>query len=530
MVMLPLGRFLAGTPCWPLHKQFRRTVFIAAVALFFVVVLQLRYHGSPLRRAPPEPKPYHVNTIDDDNEPRTMVTSSAFHPISFPPGHNKTLQELCASFPRHLLARIQPVLKTGFTDEPGRMPSQMESCSACFQPGDLLIFSDLDDTYQGHEIIDILATLPRSYHEFESFKPYFEQKRLRDSGDAVTNPDALKAIDGWKLDKFKFLPQVQQAWQMKPNRDFYVFYETDTYVFWDPLLRFLDTLDPETPLYLGSASPGRGDEFGRNTLFANGGPGYVLSRAAVKQLLQRKIGPTGAYLDPPFAEKYRYLMHDAECCGDSALGFALWQNGIQMQALYPMFAQHPIQHLPFDAMRWCSPLFTLHKTSFDDMRALFQWEFTSRSNDIDVQYAMRHQDLWEFQKPGSEMRRTNWRNDDRFGRKVENVSIATGEECEAHCRSLGECFMWSWRGNALKECFVSEGVMLYGQEAQPEEIERKKEADPDKTEQEEGAPEEVERIPVTYMSGWIVDKVKEWKTNHDCNDTLWLSHSFSRMF
>lgn len=133
---------------------------------------------------------------------------------------------------------------------------------------------------------------------------------------------------------------------------------------------------------MGSASPGREDEFGRSTRFANGGPSYVLSRAAIKQLLHRRTSSTGFYLDPPFAEKHRGLMHDGECCGDSALGYAIWQSGIQMQALYPMFAQHPMQHLPFDAMRWCTPLFTLHKTSFDDMRAIFQWEFTARSNDV----------------------------------------------------------------------------------------------------------------------------------------------------
>ncbi len=226
--MLSVGKFLAGVPRWPVHKQFRRPVLIALVALFFVAILQISYHGNPLARKLRKPEPYHVGITEDNNEPRVMVTSSAFHPISFPPGHNKTLKQLCASFPHHLLARIQPVLKTGFTDEPGRMPSQMESCSACFEPGDLLIFSDLDDTYKGHEIIDVLATLPKSYHTFDQFKPYFEQKRLRDSGDA--DPDALRAINGWKLDKFKFLPQVEKAWEMRPNRDFYVFYETDTSV------------------------------------------------------------------------------------------------------------------------------------------------------------------------------------------------------------------------------------------------------------------------------------------------------------
>lgn len=123
---------------------------------------------------------------------------------------------------------------------------------------------------------------------------------------------------------------------------------------------------------------------------------------------------------------------------------------------------------------------------------------------------MRHRDLWDFNKPGSESRRDNWRNDDRFGRQVEgDVGVATQQDCEAHCRSLTECFMWMWRGDDLKECFVSEGVVLHGQEAQPE---------------------QVDGMQVKYTSGWMVDKMKAWKADHECDDTLWMSHSFGRIF
>ncbi|KAJ3496004.1 hypothetical protein NLG97_g2981 [Lecanicillium saksenae] len=499
-----MARLLARVPLWSFNKHFRRTIAIAFTTLFFVAILQIqiyRYATTPPKRAPNEA--YYVKTIEDHNEPYTMSTSSSFNPIAFPAGNNMTLKQLCASFPHHLLDKVQPVLKTGFTDAPGRMLSQMESCSACFEPGELLIFSDLDDTFQGHKVIDVLATLPQSYHTFRKFRSYLEQKRLRNSG---ASPAAFKKIDGWSLDKFKFIAQVEQAWKLKPDRDFYVFYETDTYVFWDPLLRFLNTLDPDTPLYMGSASPGRIDEFGRKTWFANGGPGYVLSRATIKQMLRRRVNSAGQYADPPLADRYRDLLNDDECCGDSALGYVIWESGVQMQSLYPMFSQHPFQYIPYDAMRWCSPLFSLHKASFDEMRALFRWEFTTRSNE----HATRHSDVWEFYKPGSEPLRNNWRNDDRFSHKVDiEGGIATKDACEAHCKSLDECFMWMWNGDALKECFVSERVVIYGQEAEPERVHWKM---------------------ANYTSGWIVDKVEKWRDEHKCSDTEWFAHSFSRIF
>lgn len=171
-------------------------------------------------------KPY-IPLWPDVLEPYRFVTTSDFRPVSMSP-HNKTMEELCESFPNHLLKTIQPVLKTGLTDDPNRMPGQFDGASACFKPGELLVFSDAPDNMSGHEVIDILSLLPETYHSFSEFKPYLEQRRMLENGSAATNPEILKTINGWKLDRFKFLPAVEQAWLMKPNRDFYVFYESDT--------------------------------------------------------------------------------------------------------------------------------------------------------------------------------------------------------------------------------------------------------------------------------------------------------------
>lgn len=194
-------------------KRFMRVV----LGIFLVFFL---FRLSKWRR------PY-IPLWPDILEPYHVATTSDFSPVSTSP-HNKTITELCESFPHHLLTKIQPVLKTGFTDDPVRMPSQLEGASACFKPGDLLIFSDGEDTMDGHQIIDILDYLPDSYNDMPDFQPYLEQKRMRENGSAKSNPEMLKTIDGWKLDKFKFLPSVEQAWLQKPNRDFYVFYESDT--------------------------------------------------------------------------------------------------------------------------------------------------------------------------------------------------------------------------------------------------------------------------------------------------------------
>lgn len=153
------------------------------------------------------------------------------------------------------------------------------------------------------------------------------------------------------------------------------------YVFWDSIFRFLQTLDPEVPLYMGSATLGQRDDVGYWTSFANGGPGYVISRGAIKKLLHRQTDSIGRYVGPTFNEKWRHEL-PRNGCGDSILGLVLWKSGVEMQSLYPMFTQHVFHTLPFDAMRWCSPLFTYHKPSPIQMRELARWEFGARRYDV----------------------------------------------------------------------------------------------------------------------------------------------------
>lgn len=154
-----------------------------------------------------------------------------------------------------------------------------------------------------------------------------------------------------------------------------------SYVFWDSIFQFLKTLDPEVPLYLGSATPGQRDDVGYGTHFANGGPGYVLSRGAMKKLLHRETDRIGRFIGPNFHDKWREEVA-RERCGDSILGMVLWKSGIEMQSLYPMFTQHVFHTLPFDLMRWCSPIFTFHKPVPDQMHNVSRFEYGIRSHDV----------------------------------------------------------------------------------------------------------------------------------------------------
>ncbi|KAK1251387.1 hypothetical protein MKX07_006866 [Trichoderma sp. CBMAI-0711] len=188
--------------------------------MFSVVLFNFREQ----EKAPTWPYQIYPRTNDSNHH-----TVSEFLPTSAHP-ETDSVPELCKSFPKHVLSRIQPVLKTGHGDDKERLNAQMDSTSACFTPDELIVFSDLDEEIRDHHAIDVLAHLPSSHYNatvFKMWEEYLAQKEMQSNGTLDTEAQ-VKHINGWALDKFKFLPMMERAWAMKPDRDFYVFYETDT--------------------------------------------------------------------------------------------------------------------------------------------------------------------------------------------------------------------------------------------------------------------------------------------------------------
>lgn len=77
---------------------------------------------------------------------------------------------------------------------------------------------------------------------------------------------------------------------MRPEKRWYVFYEDDTYIVWDNMFRLLANFDPDMPWYFGSPSPGA-----RGLWIANGGPGHVLSREAIRRVVEDDFDDNSAF-------------------------------------------------------------------------------------------------------------------------------------------------------------------------------------------------------------------------------------------
>nr|KAJ3404280.1 hypothetical protein HK105_003929 [Polyrhizophydium stewartii] len=114
-------------------------------------------------------------------------------------------------------------------------------------------------------------------------------------GDAAAQAvtEAATTVDestlGWQADAHKNLPGFRELFSRFPDADWFVMIDDDTFMFMDNLQRSLAHLDPDGEHYIGSRTMFFGCDgvtrMGDGPGFAHGGSGIVLSRGAIKRLV-----------------------------------------------------------------------------------------------------------------------------------------------------------------------------------------------------------------------------------------------------
>ncbi|KAF2123101.1 hypothetical protein BDV96DRAFT_639647 [Lophiotrema nucula] len=289
-------------------------------------------------------------------------TKSFFPPLRSSGGSIEP--DYCEGFPTQLLENIQVVLKTGAGDSP-KNKAHLSTVTSCIN--NLIIVSDHDEKIGDNLVIDILGTLPASYGVNNTdFEAYAAHKKQHAEGDMVSYSQA-----GWKLDRFKFLPMIDKAYELNPKASWYVFLESDVYFFWDTLFRLLDQMDPALPHYIGSPVAGSNDRY-----FAYGGAGFVLSQGLMEKLYPAKPGVAAGTPSNKLSVQYEQWAKE-DCCGDAVLGYAILNStGTRLEALYPTFSGDELKNIKIDRDRWCVPLLSLHRVGPDQMEQLWKWERT----------------------------------------------------------------------------------------------------------------------------------------------------------
>lgn len=219
-----------------------------------------------------------------------------------------------------------------------------------------------------YHIYDALAEFEESAKAHNSdFDLYRDQKECPVSQKSCIDArsDTQKA---WNLDKYKFLPMMEQTWRLRPGRDWYIFAEADTYVFWANMVQWLRTqshLSPRERVYLGSRS------FIGGTPFAHGGSGYVISGTLLKHLIEYHPGVVKQY----------NVKGATECCGDLMLAQALEEyENVKIRQSWPLFNGEKPSTLPYGPGHWCEPILTMHHMNAEEISNVWQFEETRKTD------------------------------------------------------------------------------------------------------------------------------------------------------
>lgn len=339
----------------------------------------------------------------------------------------------CGREPRDL-DDVFVVIKTGATESQKRIPVHLRTTLQCVPH--FAIFSDYEETIDGVQVHDILKNVSRTTMEKEpEFKLYQRLQEVgregltdEEWGDDTNGPLGKTNNPGWKLDKWKFLPMIDSALELKPDAKWYVFAEADTYVTWPNLANWLAHLDHTEPYYIGSPM-----QIG-NELFAYGGAGIILSSRTMQRLSSYRAR----------AEKEMDEMTAEEWAGDCVLARALGQVRVSLTWAWPMMltvTPPELDHFSegYGRQPWCYPAISYHHMSPKDIEDMWHFDrewFSSGKNAL-----LLHADVFrKYIHNASLSERRDW--DNLSGVKVD--SVLSTEACHEACRHDSDCLQWSF--------------------------------------------------------------------------------------
>ncbi|KAH6656890.1 hypothetical protein BKA67DRAFT_655195 [Truncatella angustata] len=403
------------------------------------------------------------------------------------------------------MSNILLIMKTGASEAYEKVPTQLVTTLRCHD--DFLIFSDMKQSIAGVDIHDSLETmLPEAMEGNPDFDLYRRQKACAvDQEKCNKEAEGSSSSEGWSLDKYKNIHIAERVYDMRPDYDWYITVDADTYVLWPNLVQLLSTLDPSQKHYIGSVTMIGDFPFG------HGGSGYILSQAAMKAFVEE---------NPGVASKYD-VQTQKTCCGDYMFAKALNDTtGIKVQNVWPTINGEKPFTLPFGPSEWCQPIATMHHMNSEEISTF--WEFEKRfyeSQEPTSNHTLLLKDIYEeFSRPRLEAKREDWDNlsEDVYylnakANKYETWQLDRAkqgdlsdteedahmsfEHCAKMCDEVEECFQFRFQDGI---CSYQKGFLLgHPKKKDPKEDER-------------------------WISGWPVEKIKAWVQEHrHCDKPLW---------
>lgn len=429
-------------------------------------------------------------------------------------GRDAKTSTYCDNFPD--TGNISVIVKTGATEALDKLPTQLVTSLRCVK--DPILVSDLDQTVGKHHIHNVLATVsPDAMNGNPEFDFYRKLHQLATSGQETAfhtlNSMPIAQEDwrtkgksaAWGLDKYKFLHMAEKAWELQPDRDWYVFIEADTYLSWRSLHAFLALYDSSKPWYLGSKVK-MWEHKPAPIWFAYGGSGFLLSGSVVREWNVEHSGLANSW-----DERVKDMWF-----GDFVIADALNDDlKVQLTDAFPMMHNDEPALVPFNDGLWCKPVVTLHHLDSRQLDQIYHAELALNNSPLlfkDVYHSA-------YTK-GLPFKLESWDNladDDRFALDVipndmenfhgqwEPKDLADPHRsymgCEVACMQNEDCFQFSFLTTMANwtdpgtECHLS-SVFRLGRQRELETW-------------GEGTV-----YTRTWVSGWKSDRISRWVENH----------------
>lgn len=438
----------------------------------------------------------HETTIRPSSTPTTSQTPQTTHTVA---GAHITATGLpCQSLSGS--DDVIVVMRTGATEIKDKLPIHFNTTFQCYP--DIVIFSDFEEVYDGYKVHDVLKHIPddiRNTHK--DFKHYqhilsagrkgLDESELSGAVSEETGGAGKGDNPGWSLDKWKFLPMMNETFIMYPDKKWYVFVETDSYLVWSNFLQWLPKLDATTAAYFGS------EVMAGDDLFAHGGSVFLLTNPAMEVISKAYNTDTkalNAYTGGHWA-------------GDAVLGKTLKDHGVDLTFTWPQFqGNNPSLFRDWESTKgdkklWCVPVLSYHHLLPYEVADMWQFEqgwiedVKARLIDrggSDTQTLLHHQDMFKtYIMPNLTKEREDWdaQPDDKASEDVD----MTKSKCKALCEGHSGCMQYAF---GPKGCATG-GVPRMGQPAQG------------------------------VTSGWLFDRVEKWveKMDQSCSNPDWTTPS-----
>lgn len=356
------------------------------------------------------------------------------------------------------------VLRTGATESLQKLPVHFRTTLRCVP--NYIIVSDLDEEIDGHAVHNVLSGVSEDIRtEHDDFKLYnhlqkhgragLHEQEVETGLSGSSKGDYLRTgNEGWKLDKWKFLPMIDTALQKQPDAKWFVFIEADTYLGWHNLLEFLGNFDDNKPYYIGKHL------FINDVEFGYGGAGFVLSNPAMHKVSEQRSNHLSQYEE--FTKTH--------WVGDCALGKVLEDIKVPLHRAFPHFqGDSPATLDPavnkIDRDLWCYPTITYHHVSPAEIEELwhFEQDWYGRHNIV-----LRHRDVFMelvYPKIGTVVagwdnmseKEYNAHDHSTSDNELERNAWKSFKHCHELCESQQDCMQFSFNAGS---CGISSTFRL----------------------------------------------------------------------